>query len=1094
MSQAVLGLVIKAVDQTRGVLSGIRSGIQALGSIASAPIRALGGISNALGKIGLAGMGIVAVKNAIGGLVGGLISGNAQFETFAVQFRVLFQSTSKTVGEATEKAKTRLAELAKFAAVTPFELPEVVRADKILLAFGLTAENTAKRFGVSGNQIRTTIGDVAAGTGVSFEEIAGTFGKFASGATGEAIRRFQELGIATREQMASWGLQFSKSGELLTPAREAFTILEKHVRAKYGGMMAATALTWEGMTSNVKDWMGATKRQLAAPIFEALKPQLTKMLAFLNSDQMTAWIDKMAAGVAKGVTSIVSFLGNVWRIAQLLGSGDFKGGIFGLSEDSPIIGALLAIRAGFLGALNVIRLVIGVGQGISRAFKGAEIGGFVAILGGLMNVFPPETATRITTSIMSIVGAVRAFASGAATAVGFVRDFFGTLKGGGDLGDVHDMLAEEGIWDIPDGLIDFQRMLSEKIPQAVSTAKAVLGSLGRVAGGALAVFQGKSFSGFTTMLDGLRNVFPPAVADKIALGLFSIANKARDALPALAPLKLVLGDILAGNFDLAFLDVASAIQGLGQSLGIDASPILGMLGTLQAKFDAIKTLVLSFATIIGDVFGGKVSYSEGVGKALDALKTFVLTWIDITIKEWQGKIAMIGTIFTDWIAPIIPVVLGKLAEWGGEILAWVSKQLPVWSAQLNLWISAFVEWVTPMIPKVVAKLGELAIGLLAWVAAQIPVITTQLVLWAQAFLAWLAPAATALLAQLPGLIDQFLTWIGEQAGPILAGLGAWAIQFIQWIVPMIPGMLANLLQIGLALVGFLINTALVIGGHLLQWAVAFIQWVIPMIPQLLGALGGLLVSLGVWLITVALPMIVGKLVEWAEAFWKWIPGAVVSLIGALGGLLIAIVLWVGSVALPGIVRQLVAWANAFFEWVGDAVKSLPGELVKIVTAITNWIGGAVRDVTSEAKRIGEAIINGVKAGIASLAQSLVNAAKDVVNDAINAAKRLLGISSPSKVFIEIGGNMTLGMIEGLESARRALAATSRMNAKIAVGASGPTRAPAYASLVSAPARATPARVASAPTVTHNWTLNQNNYGAAPSPLRSFAALRAWSGS
>ena len=289
MATEKLDLIVSATDHASSVLGGIGKSLSGIGDIAKGVF--VGGI---LGK------GLDLLSGAVKGVGDAMIGGNAEFERYQTQFGVLMGSA--------DKAKERLAMLAEFGAKTPFELPELVKADKVLLSFGLHSDTTAKKFGVSGEQILTTIGDIAAGTGVGFEELSLTFGKFASGATGEAIARFQELGIATREQMASWGLQFSKSGELLTPVDKAFGILEKNVRAKFGGMMDAQSQTFEGMVSNFQDWLGQVGRMLGAPIFDALKQNLGSLLAFLGSDAVKGAISGMAAGLATGITQIIGFL------------------------------------------------------------------------------------------------------------------------------------------------------------------------------------------------------------------------------------------------------------------------------------------------------------------------------------------------------------------------------------------------------------------------------------------------------------------------------------------------------------------------------------------------------------------------------------------------------------------------------------------------------------------------------------------------------------------------------------------------------------------------------------------------------------------
>jgi phage-related protein len=348
---------------------------------------------------GLINQGINAIGGSIGGLVSSMVSGNAEFETYTTQFGILLGGA--------DKAKERLAALADFGAKTPFELPEVVRADKILTSFGLDSETTAKRFGVSAEQIRTTIGDVASGTGAGFEEIANLMGRFASGATGEAISRFQELGITTREEMAGWGLQFSKSGELLTPAKEAFTILEAHVRGKFGGMMDAQSKTFSGMVSNLEDWKGQTLRTIGAPIFEVLKDKLSSLLTFLGSPSVKSAIDGFANGLAQGIGWAIDGLGRAVAFV------------------SPYITELIGLVQGLgadLGGGDIGVLLDDIGESIAQAF-GSEAGAAVKnVLGTLVdfggvvqdvivNVVLPAfqiiwaSAQEIWPGIQSVIGA-----------------------------------------------------------------------------------------------------------------------------------------------------------------------------------------------------------------------------------------------------------------------------------------------------------------------------------------------------------------------------------------------------------------------------------------------------------------------------------------------------------------------------------------------------------------------------------------------------------------------------------------------------------------------------------------------------------------
>lgn len=217
---------------------------------------------------------ISKVTQAVGSLAQGMVGGNTAFEQYQTQFQVLIGNT--------ELAQQRMEELADFGARTPFELPGVVEADRVLQGFGLHAADVAARFGKSGDEIRTIAGDVAAGVGQPFQEISALIGRFSAGATGEAISRMQELGITTRKELSTMGLEFDKSGQLVSPLDEAMTVLLQVMEERFGGMMDAQSKTFGGMLSNFQDWAAQVTRTLGAPIFDVLKDALAAFLDFVK--------------------------------------------------------------------------------------------------------------------------------------------------------------------------------------------------------------------------------------------------------------------------------------------------------------------------------------------------------------------------------------------------------------------------------------------------------------------------------------------------------------------------------------------------------------------------------------------------------------------------------------------------------------------------------------------------------------------------------------------------------------------------------------------------------------------------------------------
>jgi hypothetical protein len=66
--------------------------------------------------------------------------------------------------------------------------------------------------------------------------------------------------------------------------------------------------------------------------------------------------------------------------------------------------------------------------------------------------------------------------------------------------------------------------------------------------------------------------------------------------------------------------------------------------------------------------------------------------------------------------------------------------------------------------------------------------------------------------------------------------------------------------------------------------------------------------------------------------------------------------------------------------------------------------------------MGTDLIMGLVNGISGAAGAVVNAVGGAVDGAILAAKKKLGIASPSKVFAEIGDNTGAGLVQGVEGA------------------------------------------------------------------------------
>jgi len=118
--------------------------------------------------------------------------------------------------------------------------------------------------------------------------------------------------------------------------------------------------------------------------------------------------------------------------------------------------------------------------------------------------------------------------------------------------------------------------------------------------------------------------------------------------------------------------------------------------------------------------------------------------------------------------------------------------------------------------------------------------------------------------------------------------------------------------------------------------------------------------------------------------------------------------------------SLVLKGNFLGAW--DTVKNAVLTFISTInTSINTFASNAIAKIiemisslATQATKVGSAIANGIAQGISNGADIIVNAAKDAAMAAFNAAKKALGIASPSKLFADqVGFQMSAGMAAGI---------------------------------------------------------------------------------
>lgn len=259
---AKLKIVVDAENRTQGVFKTLQGNLDTIRSKHE-------GLRDAMQTVGTAG------TVALGGLAlltKGVIQAGANFEQTGIAFETMLGSA--------DLARKTLADLASFAARTPFELPQLEEASKRLLAYGVSA----------GDLLPTlrNLGDIAAGVGMDkLPYLITALGqvKATTILSGEELRQFTENGVPLMEELARvTGYSVKeiagdtmKLGITYDQVNQALANLTGE-GGRFFNLMERQSQTLGGQWSAFKDQISLTARAIGTELSPYLKPMLDNLI------------------------------------------------------------------------------------------------------------------------------------------------------------------------------------------------------------------------------------------------------------------------------------------------------------------------------------------------------------------------------------------------------------------------------------------------------------------------------------------------------------------------------------------------------------------------------------------------------------------------------------------------------------------------------------------------------------------------------------------------------------------------------------------------------------------------------------------------
>ena len=343
---------------------------------------------------------------------------NATMESYLTNFKVMLGSE--------EAAATKLSEIRKMAASTPFSLDDLTSGTQTLLQFGIAADDTTG--------VLQRLGDISLGNAEKLQTLTRAYGKMSSAqkVTLENVNMMIDAGYNPLNQICdATGESMSDLYKRISDGKVSFSELEAAVEAAtsqggqfYNGMLEASQ-TFSGRMSTLKDNVSALTGELTSGLFAALGDLVVKLnevvVSFLDSDEKMAQL-KETIGIA---TAVVAAAGTAFLTYKGYVAAATAIEVIHTAATTAMTAAHKAAEAGATG--------LAVAQaGLNAVLKANPIGLVVSLLAalaaGLVTAY--KTSETFRNAVNSAFASVKKIVQNAiGTVVDWINDLVAKIEG-----------------------------------------------------------------------------------------------------------------------------------------------------------------------------------------------------------------------------------------------------------------------------------------------------------------------------------------------------------------------------------------------------------------------------------------------------------------------------------------------------------------------------------------------------------------------------------------------------------------------------------------------------------------------------------------
>lgn len=422
-------------------------------------------------------------------------------------------------------------------------------------------------------------------------------------------------------------------------------------------------------------------------------------------------------------------------------------------------------------------------------------------------------------------------------------------------------------------------------------------------------------------------------------------------------------------------------------------------------------------------------------------------------------------------AVVVTVAAGFMAfQNSAKIIETVTKVAGVFGKVWNFVGLAF-KFPHLMMSLLTGSVGELSTIFAGLLAAAWPVVAVIAAVAAVAYFLWqnwdkVLSFISKMAGPVMGILKGALAGIMEAVGPLMESLlNLWGA--LKPVLMIVGGIIAGVLVVALGLL-FGVFAAL---GPMIKGFITMLTGIINFVSGILNVVVGvvqMVFGIIVGLFTGNFDLLTAGANRFAAGFMQAIQGIIqffAGLWGFVAGGLVAffngVVLWftnlwdvlVGHSIVPDMINAIIMWflklPGRVLGAVGSMVVMAISKFASFYSSVISWIvktvlgigvklgliSPAMRDklmaafntakgIVSKFVSIGASIADGIRNGLSNTWSGLVSKLKGLVNLLPDTVKKLLGIHSPSKVFMQLGQFTMQGFVNGIEKMKPAIEAVT----------------------------------------------------------------------